>query len=211
MAQRTQGDQCVFCQLMQQPDQLNLVGETENFYAWLEYPTPRAKGQANIVPKEHIESVMEFSPKMWNEAFNLVREVMEKQFEALDADGLSLVTNVKEAGGQMLPHAYIQLFPRFEDDENAGTPAGAIFQQDESLQGSVEDVREQMNQVEVDWGVEEIEPDPRGQKHVNGDSETREESEGEPEEEKDDEDANSQRAGTEGFDEEVDGSTFEWK
>jgi len=52
-------DQCPFCQLMQQPEQLNIVGETENFYAWLEYPQPRAKGHANIVPKEHMESVLD--------------------------------------------------------------------------------------------------------------------------------------------------------
>lgn len=160
-----QGDQCPFCQLIANPEQLNVVGETENFYAWLEYPTPRAKGHANVVPKEHRESVLEFSPEEWQEAMQLLREVMGKAMQGLDADGLSITMNVKEAGGQMLPHAYIQVFPRFEDEERAGTPTGAIFPQREDLQGEVESIKQQMDSVTVDFGSETREAHPDSQKH----------------------------------------------
>ena len=161
-------DQCPFCHFINnQPDQIWEVAETENFYAWLEYPEPRAKGQMNIVPKEHVESVMEFSAAEWTEAMNLLREVMGKVINGLGADGISITMNVKEAGGQMLPHAYIQVFPRFQEDENAGTPTGAIFPQREDIAGDDEkyqEIQSQLKNASVDFGQKEIEPHPQSQK-----------------------------------------------
>ena len=158
-----QGDQCVFCQLISQPEQLNLVGETENFYAWLEVQ-PRARGHAMVVPKEHKENVMEFSPSEWDEGMRLAREVVEKAEKGLGADGASITINIKEAGGQMMPHAYIQVFPRFTEDENAGTPTGAIFPHREELQDKLPELTSEMEEVEIDFGEEAIEPHPESQK-----------------------------------------------
>jgi len=165
-------DQCPFCQLMQQPEQLQIVGETENFYAWLEYPQPRAKGHANIVPKEHTESVLDFSPEEYSEAMTLVRETMEKAVKGLDADGISVTMNIKEAAGQMLPHAYIQVFPRYEDAEAAGTPTGAIFPHNEELQSQevFQEVQKGMDSVDVNFEVEKVEPHPDSQKFKESES-----------------------------------------
>lgn len=172
-------DQCPFCQLMQNPEQLNIVGETENFYAWLEYPQPRAKGHANIVPKEHKESVMDFSPEEYHEAMTLLRETMEKAMKGLDSDGLSIAMNLEEAGGQMLPHAYIQVFPRFKEDEAAGTPVGAIFQHREDLQNEeyFQETIKKMDSVTADFKAESIEPHPESQRHkeISSDSSEAEE------------------------------------
>lgn len=169
-------DQCPFCQLMRQPEQLNIVGETENFYAWLEYPQPRAKGHANIVPKEHKESVLDFSPEEYKEAMTLLRETVGKAMDGLEADGVSIAMNIKEAGGQMLPHAYIQVFPRFQEDENAGTPVGAIFQHREDLQNETyfKETVDDMDSVTVDFETENVEPHPDSQKFKEEGSESQE-------------------------------------
>lgn len=176
---------CPFCQLMENPEQLNIIGETDNFYAWLEYPQPRAKGHANIVPKEHTESVMDFSPDEYMEAMKLLREVMEKEIEGLDADGLSIAMNVEEAAGQMLPHAYIQVFPRFQEEENAGTPIGAIFPQREDLQTEeyFKDTLSSLDSVSFEFRKEKKEPHPDSQLHRD---ERPEENVSQPEEEKED-------------------------
>ena len=160
-----QGDQCPFCQLIENPQQLITVGETENFYAWLEVQ-PRAKGHANVVPKEHKESILEFSPEEYHEAMTLVRETVQKAIDGLGADGASITMNVKEAGGQMLPHAYIQIFPRFEEDENAGTPTGAIFQHREDLQdeNKLHDIQGEMNSVSPNFETTKVEPHPESQR-----------------------------------------------
>ena len=168
-------DQCPYCQLIDNPEQLLIVGETENFYAWLEVQ-PRAKGHANVVPKEHVESLMELSPAEWQEAMKLTRETMEEAFEGLDADGISVTMNVEEAGGQMLPHAYIQIFPRFQEDENAGTPTGAIFPHREELQeqSKLQEIRDKMSAVEVNFEEETHEPHPDSKIHEQETSPTEE-------------------------------------
>ncbi|MFB6158740.1 MAG: HIT family protein [Candidatus Nanohalobium sp.] len=160
-----QGDQCPFCQLIENPEQLITVGETENFYAWLEVQ-PRARGHANVVPKEHKESILEFSPGEYHEAMTLTRETVQKAIDGLGADGVSITMNVKEAGGQMLPHAYIQIFPRFEEDENAGTPTGAIFQHREELQDQdrLREIQGEMNSVTPNFEAEKVEPHPESQR-----------------------------------------------
>jgi len=158
-----QGDQCVFCQLIDNPSQLKLVGETDNFYAWLEV-NPRAKGHTMVVPKEHIESIMDLSPGEYHEGMKLAREVVEKAEKGLDADGASITVNIKEAGGQMMPHAYIQVFPRFSEDENAGTPTGAIFQHREDLKSKLGELSETMSEVSVSFEDSKQEKHPESQR-----------------------------------------------
>lgn len=157
-----QGDQCVYCQLIDNPQQLMIIGETENFYAWLEVQ-PRAKGHTQIVPKEHKESIMDYTPQEYDEAMSLVREVIVKAKKGLGADGTSVTINIDEAGGQMLDHAYISVFPRFEEDENAGTPTGAIFQHREELADKLEELQGQMDSVDIEFG-QPVEPHPESQK-----------------------------------------------
>lgn len=160
-----QGDECIYCQLVDNPDQLMLVDETEHFYAWLEVQ-PRAKGHTQVVPKDHIESVMELNPQQYQEAMKLVREIIEKAMDGLGADGASVTMNIKEAGGQMMPHMYISVFPRFSEDENAGTPTGAIFQHREELQdeSKLGEIQGEMESVNVDFDVEKIEPHPESKR-----------------------------------------------
>jgi histidine triad (HIT) family protein len=156
--------QCPYCQLIENPDQLLVVSETDNFYAWLEI-NPRARGHTQVVPKEHKESVMEFSLDEYEEAMRLVRKVIEKAEEGLGADGASVTMNVGEAAGQMLPHAYISVFPRFQEEENAGTPTGAIFPQNEDAKQQLEETHEAMSSVTVDLGGTTKEAHPDSKRH----------------------------------------------
>ncbi len=158
-------ENCPFCQLIENPEQLFLVAETDNFYAWLEV-SPRAKGHTMVVPKEHTESLMDLDPSEYEECMRLVREVMEKAVEGLGAEGVSVAMNVMETGGQMLSHAYIIVFPRFSEDEAAGTPLGAVFPHKEDLQDreKLSEISDKMSSVNVDFETEVKEPHPDSQK-----------------------------------------------
>jgi histidine triad (HIT) family protein len=157
-----QGDQCPFCQLISNPEQLKVVGETDNFYAWLDI-NPRARGYTMVVPKEHKDSIEDFSPSEYEEAMNLVRKVVEKAKKGLGADGVSVTMNMGEAAGQMVPHAYIQVFPRFDDEETSGTPTGAIFQPHEEAKKNLDEIKDKMASVESDFGetTKEAHPDSK--------------------------------------------------
>ncbi|AOV95130.1 hypothetical protein AQV86_04365 [Nanohaloarchaea archaeon SG9] len=195
-----QGDQCVYCQLIDNPQQLMIIGETENFYAWLEVQ-PRAKGHTQIVPKEHKESIMDYTPQEYDEAMSLVREVIVKAKKGLGADGASVTINIDEAGGQMLDHAYISVFPRFEEDENAGTPTGAIFQHREELADKLEELQGQMDSVDVEFG-QPVEPHPESQKYREEQEQT---------EQTDTEEETQEKEKEENIEPKHQGKSFEWK
>lgn len=117
--------QCVFCQLVNNQEQTLIVHETEDFRAWLDI-NPRARGHTMVVPKEHMESAEEVDGKL-GEMFEVARVAGEKAMNGLGADGYSIVVNNGEAAGQNLDHFYMIVFPRYADEDNAGTPTGAIF------------------------------------------------------------------------------------
>ncbi|MFB6182735.1 MAG: HIT family protein [Candidatus Nanohaloarchaea archaeon] len=179
-----QNNECPFCQLISNPDQLKVVEETENFYAWLEV-NPRAKGHTMVVPKEHKDSIMDFNPEEYKEGMFLARKVVEKAEKGLNADGASITINIDEVGGQMFPHAYIQVFPRFEDEENAGTPTGAIFPQKDDIKDQLDSIKDKMSNVESNFEKEEIEPHPASQKFKETEKKEDEEEKKEEKQEKD--------------------------
>lgn len=119
------GDQCIFCQLLGQPDQTFTVHETDDVRAWIDI-NPRARGHTLVVPKEHMSSAEEVG-ELLTEMFDVARIVGEKAKSGLGADGYSIVMNDGEAAGQKVDHFYLIVFPRFSGEDNAGTPTGAIF------------------------------------------------------------------------------------
>ncbi|MDY6789088.1 MAG: HIT family protein [Candidatus Nanohaloarchaea archaeon] len=131
MPQQPGGGDCIFCQLLDNPQQTLTVHETDNFRAWLDI-NPRAKGHTMVIPKDHVESAEDLGKKLL-EMFNVARIVGEKAKNGLGADGYSIVVNNGKEAGQRLEHFYMIVFPRFADEENAGTPTGAIFPPMEDL------------------------------------------------------------------------------
>lgn len=128
-----QGDQCLFCQLLANPQETMTVHETDDVRAWLDVH-PRARGHTMVVPKEHQESAEALGDTL-NEMFNVARIAGEKAMNGLGADGYSVVMNNGEVAGQKQEHFYMIVFPRFAGEEREGTPTGAIF-------GPIEDMEE---------------------------------------------------------------------
>lgn len=142
-----QGQQCVFCQLLDNPDQTFVIHETEDFRAWLDI-NPRARGHTLVIPKEHVGSAEELGDKLLD-MFDVARIVGEKAKNGLGADGFSIVLNNGEAAGQKLPHFYMIVFPRFADEETAGTPTGAIFRPMEDMDKSgIEEIHGAMSSAD---------------------------------------------------------------
>ena len=135
-----------------------------------------------VVPKEHFETLLDLDEQMYIEGMRLAREVAMKAEEGLEAEGVSIAANIREAGGQMVPHAYIQVFPRFSNEENAGAPLGAIFPQKEELQEQLPEIQDSIKNAEP--GEETIEPHPESQRFRKEEIETVDEEEAKDEEPK---------------------------
>jgi len=98
---------------------------------------------------------------------------MEKMEEGLGADGITTAIHVNQTGGQMLDHVYIQVIPRYESDENAGTPVSAIFPKQEVSDDEYDEIQGDMDSVSVDFGVKTVEPHPDSQKFREEETDSR--------------------------------------
>ncbi|MDY6774441.1 MAG: HIT family protein [Candidatus Nanohaloarchaea archaeon] len=146
-----QGEECPFCQLLQNEDQTFDVHESENFRAWLDI-NPRARGHTMIVPKEHVGGLEDVPG---DELFQDIQAVAAKARKGLGAAGVSVVINDGEVAGQRLDHFYVQIFPRFEGEENEGAPAGAVFQPlEDAGEAQLEEWSGAMEEVELGGGPE---------------------------------------------------------
>lgn len=119
-------EQCPFCQLVDNPDQLLKVHESDHFIAFLDI-NPRARGHTMVLPKEHYADLFDLPKELIGEGFEAVHSVAEKIKNGMSAKGVSIVVNSGEEAGQRVPHLYIQVFPRYSGEETSEAPAGAIF------------------------------------------------------------------------------------
>ncbi|MCJ7450328.1 MAG: HIT family protein [Candidatus Nanohaloarchaeota archaeon QJJ-9] len=149
-----QRQQCPFCQLLENPEQTFIVHETEKFRAWLDV-NPRARGHTVVVPKEHVESYDELGEDFL-EMFDVARIAGEKAKSGLGAEGYSIVFNDGEVAGQRISHVYMLVFPRFEGEENEGTPAGAVFRPEELEKSDLEEIHGKMEDASFEDFSKEV-------------------------------------------------------
>ena len=91
-----------------------MLAETNKFMAFLDY-MPRTRGHTLVIPKKHYrwaDDVPEFG-----EYFEFARKVAEAIRKALDPEKIQYITI-----GEMIPHAHIQVVPRYNNDKHGILP-----------------------------------------------------------------------------------------
>ncbi len=109
---------CPFCDLDRPPN-----FENEYCVAILD-AFPVSIGHTLIIPRRHVESILDLSEDEYEACFQLVREAamgIGKQFETT---ALNIGVNCGAAAGQTIEHAHIHVIPRRKGDvEN---PRGGV-------------------------------------------------------------------------------------
>lgn len=98
---------CVFCTL----NDKEMIGENELCAAFRDkYPvTP---GHTLIIPRRHIEDILEASEAELISLFALVKEVRDKLSKECDTGDFTLLVNYGKSAGQTIPHMHIHCLPR---------------------------------------------------------------------------------------------------
>lgn len=82
------------------------------------------EGHALVVPREHVESLYQFSAKDQAALWALVSEVRTSLMRQYTPDGFNIAVNDGEAAGQTIGHAHIHVIPRRVGD--SPDPRGGI-------------------------------------------------------------------------------------
>lgn len=111
---------CLFCDL----NGHRILCETDQFYARYDN-FPAFPGHAEIVPKRHVESLLDLTPAMAAEAHMLLVEACEViRAEHGPVDAFNFGVNDGPAAGQSIGHLHTHVIPRRHGDMD--DPAGGI-------------------------------------------------------------------------------------
>lgn len=109
---RNKLDGCVFC-----GDNISEAAfmESENF--WVIYNhAPILPGHSLVIPKSHIESLLDLNANEVNEFVQLSLEAAKIILKVFKADSFNWTVQEKPAAGQTISHLHLHIFPRHDKD-----------------------------------------------------------------------------------------------
>jgi histidine triad (HIT) family protein len=108
-------ENCIFCKIVNKEISNYNVYEDENVLAFLDIH-PHAKGHTVVIPKVHAETYFDLSDEQTRSFALGIKSTMQKIQDRLQPDGFNVGWNQKEAGGQVVPHLHVHIFPRWNED-----------------------------------------------------------------------------------------------
>lgn len=106
---------CIFCKILNKEIPNHTVYEDDFVLAFLDI-FPHAAGHTVVVPKKHFDTFLDMTKTESVNFLASVRKVMEKLNTFLKPDGFNVGWNERPAGGQVVPHLHVHIFPRYKGD-----------------------------------------------------------------------------------------------
>ena len=98
---------CIFCKIANKEINSEIVYENKNVVAFKDL-NPKAKIHILIVPKKHYETILDLDEKeIMEDMLTAVKEIA-KEYK-IEEDGVRLINNCKEYGGQEVMHLHIHM------------------------------------------------------------------------------------------------------
>jgi histidine triad (HIT) family protein len=108
-------DGCIFCRIIVGEEPGSFVLDEPAVVAFLDI-NQFAPGHVLIVPRTHRADVREFEPELSAAVLDAVARVARAVTAVFRPDGLSVMHNIGEAGGQDVFHAHFHVYPRYHGD-----------------------------------------------------------------------------------------------
>lgn len=106
---------CIFCKIINKEVPNYTVYEDDFVLAFLDI-FPHAKGHTVAIPKKHTETFLELTKVETQNFVSGIKKAMERVNEVLNPDGFNVGWNERLAGGQVVPHLHVHIFPRYDGD-----------------------------------------------------------------------------------------------
>ena len=107
--------ECIFCKIVRGEIPSAKVYENETVLCFLDI-APVTRGHCLVIPKEHVENILEMSSQQAGELHEAVRRIAQGMLRGLGAQGFNVGMNNFQAAGQLVMHAHWHVIPRFEGD-----------------------------------------------------------------------------------------------
>jgi histidine triad (HIT) family protein len=106
---------CLFCKIVAKEIPNHTVYEDNAVLAFLDI-FPRSEGHTVVIPKNHGETIFDFTSDELGTLMNGVQKTAQKVQEILKPDGFTIGLNHGEVAGQAVPHLHFHILPRWKSD-----------------------------------------------------------------------------------------------
>ena len=106
-------DNCLFCRIVSGELTATVVYEDDNSVAFLDH-RPLFHGHTLLVPREHVETLGDLSPKIVGPYFEAAQLLSRAVESAMDAEGTFVAMNNRVS--QSVPHLHVHVVPRRRKD-----------------------------------------------------------------------------------------------
>ena len=106
-------DSCLFCRIVSGELPATIVYEDDHSVAFLDH-RPLFHGHTLLVPREHVETLGELSPKIVGPYFEAAQLLSRAVETGMDAEGTFVAMNNRVS--QSVPHLHVHVVPRRKTD-----------------------------------------------------------------------------------------------
>ena len=106
-------DKCLFCRIVSGELPATIVYEDDNSVAFLDH-RPLFPGHTLLVPREHVETLGDLSPKLVGPYFETAQLLSRAVESGMEAEGTFVAMNNRVS--QSVPHLHVHVVPRRKKD-----------------------------------------------------------------------------------------------
>ncbi|MGC9603172.1 MAG: HIT family protein [Minisyncoccia bacterium] len=106
---------CLFCNIASRKAPAYIVYEDEDTLGFLDVGA-RAPGHTVIIPKVHVENILDLDAKLAGPLFGAVKDMTARLKKSLSPDGFTIGINHGKTAGQVIEHLHIHIIPRWQND-----------------------------------------------------------------------------------------------
>lgn len=106
---------CIFCKIVAGEIPCTKVFEDGSVLAFMDI-APLNKGHLLVVPKEHVETIIEMDSKLYGHMASVICGLAKAVKTSLNPEGTNVLQLNGKAGNQVVPHVHMHLIPRWTGD-----------------------------------------------------------------------------------------------
>jgi histidine triad (HIT) family protein len=106
---------CPFCRILGGDAAARVVWTSADAIAFLPL-NPATRGHSLVVPRQHVPDLWSLDERLGSSLMTAVREVGRAIDQALQPDGMNLISSAGRAASQTVLHVHLHLVPRWHED-----------------------------------------------------------------------------------------------
>ncbi len=136
-------EDCVFCKIVTGDIPATKIYEDSETLAFLDI-SPVSPGHTLVIPKDHFENIYTTPTELYCRIQMSVQKVALAVKQAVDADGINIISNNEAAAGQVINHSHVHIIPRHNDDSLAHWPH-IQYKTEQEISDTAEKIRKELN------------------------------------------------------------------